>query len=82
MLKIKNEIDFKELEKFGYIDLGKNAYMKNTQPEVINSPWVLRVDKHTRKIKYWNFENGRTGATSRFIQDLIQAGLVEKVVEE
>ena len=77
MLKIKDNVNLKELEKFGYEDLG-SCYYKDTQPTVIGSPWVVRVDKKTKEVKYWNCVNGRVGIASKVIQDLIQAGLVKE----
>lgn len=74
MLKIKDDVDLKELEKFGFFE-SYGAYTKHTA----NAFWHIK--KKDRKI---TFSSGMGLWTRILIDlfDLIQAGLVEKVVEE
>lgn len=76
MLKIKDDIDLKELEKFGLEDY-KYRYGRD-----IDEQWLIIIDKKTRQIKNWNYLYGSyKREIERYITDLIQAGLVEKVGE-
>lgn len=79
MLKIKDNVDLKELEKFGFKNL-ENCYYKDVDPD--DGDWLLRIDKKTREIKCWNFINGKTKNAEPYIKDLIKANLVEKVGEK
>lgn len=71
MLKIKDEIDLKELKKFGFWRDDEGYFWENKYGIVI-----LRIDEETRKLS--NIGD-RTGNEVFF--DLIQAELVEKVEE-
>lgn len=66
MLKIKNNIDLKELEKFGFEEY-KLDYEINR-----GNTYVIRIDKQSRKIEINCYEN------YNIIYDLIKANLVEK----
>ena len=79
ILKVKEDVDLKELERFGYESLIL-CYFKT--PIFFKDDWIVRIDKQTREIIYWNVENGAKGNVEPHIQDLIQAGLVEKVGEK
>jgi len=79
MLKIKDNINLKELEKFGYHKIMCD-YTKH--PEDVGKFYRKSICKNGNLIEIveilhqnidYEFENS--------IQDLIQAGLVEKVVE-
>lgn len=77
MLKIKDDIDLKELEKFGF----KNRYgffykSKPSEKEVIE----IEIDLNTREIKMNGFGD-LYHTREDTLYDLIQAGLVEKVEE-
>lgn len=79
MLKIKDNVDLKELENFGFelYDIGLNEpyevykkYIKNyTSIDIYNDG----------KIYFDNDENITQKIKEEYIYDLIQAGLVEKV---
>lgn len=58
------------LTKYGYEEL-PNCYIKR-----FSGYWIIRADKHTRKLKYWNSLNGKTKDATPYIQDLIKAGIV------
>ncbi len=68
MLKIKDSVDLKELEKFGF-KKDKNIYFfKN----ICNATVLMAFDN--RKIS-----NPKDDQGNEVLYDLIQAGLVEKV---
>lgn len=81
MLKIKDNVDLKELEKFGF---GQGIYGSKADKAV-----TICIDKN-RKITitspnhcWWDWEyyyNWNSGTD--IIYDLIQAGLVEKVEDK
>lgn len=71
MLKIKDNVDLKELEKFGFIK-AKNIYCYKNIFDVT----VLMVFDN-RKIS-----NPRDDHGNVILYDLIQAGLVEKVEDK
>ena len=76
MLKIKDNVDLEELEKFGF-------FLK-TKSEIIKYVWqnryhvdCIEIDLETRQIRCLRDKNANV-----VLYDLIQAGLVEKVKEE
>lgn len=78
MLKIKDNVDLKELEKFGFEYKEYSLYSSNYKfydftPN--NSISVIQIEITSRLI-YLN-DNNRYDGLSK-IYDLIQAGLVEK----
>lgn len=73
MLKIKDEVDLKELEKFEYEE-DEDNYIKS-QTDVIHEN---NIDKNNRII-YVYTEISKRYAEEYEVQDLIQANLVEKV---
>lgn len=74
MLKIKNNIDLKELEKFGYdkyTDFKDYCYIKTLPTD--------REINISSKREIWSYsEISKTPAQEYEVKDLIQAGLVEK----
>lgn len=71
MLKIRDDVYLKELDKFGFIKVENIYYYKN-----IFDVTVLMVFDN-RKISNPTDDNGNV-----ILYDLIQAGLVEKVEHE
>lgn len=76
MLKIKEEVDLKELEKFGfkpiYYEINEIIkYEYHTNPY----EYSIRIDTDSRRIYLDEFFTNDLDV----IYDLIQAGLVEKV---
>ena len=69
MLKIINNVDLKELEKFGFIKYEDSYYIENDYSVV-----VLKVNIETRKITNLGDRMG-----NEVFYDLIKADLVEKV---
>lgn len=71
MLKIKDDVDLKELEKFGFKLNGKGQYEKRYTLIYKNRKISGRSGDRAHSKIYIAYE----------LYDLIQAGLVEKVVE-
>lgn len=99
MLKIKDNVDLKELEKFGWIPYDTTTRFSKGEIEWYYKDIFLKLSYRNsatmyievvdRKIilKYDNKKGDQVifaddNLTCEYIQDLIQAGLVEKVVEE
>lgn len=78
MLKIKDDVDLKELEKFGFEDLGV-CYKYYGNSDILG---FISINKETREIKRIHPYSLREEANEDEVQDLIQAGLVEKVDDE
>lgn len=72
MLKIKDDVDLKELEKFG-AKKEDCSYFIDTPNCIFN---YIEIDEYSREIIIVNLDNKKINDT---IFDLIQAGLVEKV---
>lgn len=72
MLKIKDDVDLKELEKFEYEDFG-NCYKK-----YYNGAEIF-INKEKRKITRLHPFSLREEVNYDEVHDLIQADLVEKV---
>lgn len=77
MLKIKGNVDLKELEKFGY-RLSNNEYVKELGLSYDND--TIFIDIKTREIYLDTYEYSDEYLL-KVTRDLIQAGLVEKVAE-
>lgn len=80
-LRIKDSVDLKELEKFGFKEYN-DCYSRD-----YNNDYLTRVDKDTReilKVDYeWSFLQNKYYKNSTYkIDDLIKANLVEKVSDE
>ena len=78
MLKIKNDVDLKELEKFGFTKLksAREHYLFN----IDGSEYIEIIDKQIYLYindEYYNCYTGKK--TFDILYDLIKANLVEKV---
>lgn len=94
MLKIKDDVDLKELEKFGFKKVGgieKEWYFYYYEKIIIGilNAYLIRIDGYTRKIKIYknlsldlSFANRELVKRNKKIKDLIKARLVEKIEEE
>ena len=94
-LRIKDNVNLKELEKFGYSKIGYpmfNDYFKNLDNNIficINQVWRFgqnaTITAYKGNVNGWLDLGGNifeeTKVLEDYIQDLIEAGLVEKVVE-
>lgn len=89
MLKIKDNVDLKELEKYGYIKIpDKERYLKTIYVDEFNYERVtINIDREdicfavTRGSFSWCDTQKSFGyfRTRRYLKDLIKDGLVEKV---
>lgn len=84
MLKIKDDVDLKELEKFGFEDDDERGFLEY----YIGNTQVLRINKWNRLISIIQLIISQSGEKRKVakeilntLYDLIQAGLVEKVEE-
>lgn len=78
MLKIKDNIDLKELEKFGFTK-GTYYYSKKIEYEYYQVIIQIILDTKHIYIKNDYFDGDYACFVPNDIYDLIQAGLVEKV---
>ena len=95
MLKIKNSVDLKELEKFGFKNTAKDTYYKSEpnddyerfETNIVINP-VGNFEKNEIIFEIVDLDNSEEisnidiGAKLDTLYDLIQAGLVEKVEGE
>ena len=85
MLKIKDNVDLKELEKFGFT---LNKKKKQYEHKIDDNWWDIRVvdiedrylEHYTEEIGYWAFTDDDELLEITF-DDLIKADLVEKAGE-
>lgn len=78
MLKIKDNVDLKELEKFNFKEYN-DCYSRD-----YNNGYLTRIDKNTREIfkvdyEYKFLENKYYKNSTYKIEDLIKADLIEEV---
>ena len=80
MLKIKDGIDLKELEKYGFVEY-KDCYSRSYNSNEITTD----INKETRYIvdidTGWGFFDMKYLGESKRVNDLKKDGLVEKVKE-
>jgi hypothetical protein len=90
MLKIKDNVDLKELEKYGFEENGDDFYREITGNFVISYPYgVITVSKNTREINVlYHLIDGINAVLLDNVAilpppiglyDLIKADLVEKI---
>ncbi len=82
MLKIKDSVDLKELEKFGFEKDGYSYYYDFIpyNEDTSNGQYVL-VDIKTRKIDLGYIDLDYFDEAVELLYDLIKADMVEKVEE-
>ena len=93
MLKIKDNVDLKELEKYGFVDYNEELYLDEIGSGLVIG-WafgVLAIEKDTRRIKVivntktqkklnvYGDKNIIDAYITENLYDLIKDGLVEKV---
>ena len=93
MLKIKDNVDLKELEKYGFVDYNEELYLDEIGSGLVIG-WafgVLAIEKDTKRIKVivniktqkklnvYGDENIIDAYITENLYDLIKDGLVEKV---
>lgn len=84
MLKIKENVDLQELEKFGFKNIqiwGSSAYVYDFVPySNLDSSYLVATVKKEISVAWVNFRQ-HSNKCLNLLYDLIQAGLVEKVKE-
>lgn len=78
MLKIKNNVDLKELEKFGF-DSDENDYFYDFIPYKYNNGQYILIRKDTKDLYFDYFDIEYIDEAINILYDLIKADLVEKV---
>lgn len=88
MEKIKENIDLKELEKYGY-KKEDGMYVKHTNHKLFDGDIVVTINIYTRIIDvcyYWDCFlystitiNGEPVKPDKYIKDLIKVGYVEEI---
>lgn len=92
MLKIKDDVDLKELEKYGFKIIPEGIYAKsikrihNYESDFTEYFITVEKDRILKEWEVWSYLSvpyyQKEHHLFKFrIKDLIQAGLVEKVVE-
>ena len=90
--KIKEDIDLKELEKYGYELEDEIIYIKYTNNTYHGYPIVITINSLTRFIRKsfcWTYKgtivkipivrNNKDVKPDKYIKDLIKAGYVEEI---
>lgn len=78
MLKIKDNVDLKELEKFGFEYFENGNYKAYQKGELFRQFMCVELDR--RKLDIYTADD--MGIDEDTLYDLIKAGLVEKVSDE
>lgn len=83
MLKIKDDVDLKELEKFGFENNYNNEYLLKSYKQDFSQDDYVTIKKEDRSIQISHYQD-EYGATNiiridELLYDLIQAELVEKI---
>ena len=86
MLKVKNNVDLKELEKYGFANdeiYGRKVKIKKMMTKEKWNSEIVEIDLITGQLQIFiddeYYENYTESDTLDFIYDLIKDGLVEKV---
>ena len=86
MLKIKDNVDLKELEKYGFVDdeiYGRKVKVKKMMTKEKWNAEIVEIDLITGQLQIFvddeYYENYTNSDTLDFIYDLIKADLIEKV---
>ena len=86
MLKIRENIELKELEKYGFVNdeiYGRKVKVKKMMTKEKWNAEIVEIDLITRQLQIFvddeYYENYTNSDTLDFIYDLIKADLIEKV---
>lgn len=89
MLKIKDDVDLKILEKYGFVNDeidGRKAKIKKMMSDKRFNPEIVVIDLMTGELKIFiddeYYETYIKSGTLAFIYDLIKDGIVEKVSDD
>lgn len=79
MLKIKDNVDLKELEKYGFEDFSFFCFYKNKTFKLLRSKHLC-IDKENKEIYLGKLEIWQDSRESLYLlYELIKADLIEKV---
>lgn len=88
MLKIRDNVDLNELEKYGFVNdeiYGRKVKVKNMMTKEKWNSEIIAIDLITRQLQIFiddeYYRNYTESDTLDFIYDLIKANLVVKVEE-
>ena len=86
MLKVKDNVDLKELEKYGFVNdeiYGRKVKVKKMMTKEKWNAEIVEIDLITGQLQIFvddeYYENYTNSDTLDFIYDLIKADLIEKV---
>ena len=86
MLKIKDNVDLKELEKYGFVNdeiYGRKVKVKKMMTKEKWNSEIVEIDLITGQLQIFiddeYYENYTESDTLDFIYDLIKDGLIEKI---
>lgn len=89
MLKIRDDIDLKELEKYGFVNdeiYGRKVKVKKMMTKEKWNAEIVEIDLITGQLQIFiddeYYENYTNSETLDFIYDLIKADLLEKVEDK
>ena len=89
MIKIKDSVELKELEKYGFVNdeiYGRKVKVKKMMTKEKWNAEIVEIDLITRQLQIFvddeYYEIYTNSKTLDFIYDLIKAGLVEKVEDK
>lgn len=81
MLKIKDDVELEDLEKFGFIKIEWNDILRPSF-QMENNIATMGIDRKNKEIDCNNYlECIELGIYQDLLYDLITAGLVEKIEE-
>ena len=78
MLKVKDDVDLKELEKYGF-HKPHFTTLENVGYENIDGIWIMKEDKKLRITNSDKINGFYDNTLSNSLYDLIKADLIEKV---
>lgn len=85
MLKVKDNVDLKELEKYGFVDdkiYGRKVKVKKMMTKEKWNAEIVEIDLITGQLQIFvddeYYENYTNSDTLDFIYDLIKSDLIEK----
>ena len=81
MLRIKKDVDLKELEKFGFEEYNLAGKTKYQLKKYIGKHEIYNIKIDNKRVLRFN-QNSVNNKLPAIIYDLIIAGLVEKVEEK
>ncbi|MBQ8473170.1 MAG: hypothetical protein IJ501_06675 [Bacilli bacterium] len=82
MLKIKDNVDLKELEKYGFVYFINGCRTYGYSYEALNGGYSIIIEKNNEFPNYPNKRKIPLNIPQDLLYDLIKDGLVEKVEDK